>query len=266
MEKILLIGGSGFVGKALAEELRGDYLVIPTAGHRKPEKGYLLNAESFGGLAEILKNENPDIVISSIRGDFKAQTDFHRELANRLSENGKRLLYISTANVYDGDLSRPHTEDDPPAPESDYGIFKRDCEAMLYERLGDRLTVFRPASVWDRDSPRIRGLADDALSGKHHLTYSGDTVNITYAKQIGSYARYVLKNKLSGIFHVGTTDTVDYFEFEKTVCDTLGIEPPKFDVKKVGPAYQAVIPARKEIPDELQMTVEQVLEALNWGL
>lgn len=264
MEKILLTGGSGLVGQALNEALRNDYLVVQTAGHNTPKNGYRLAAEDTGLLKKILERENPDIVISSIRGNFGAQMNFHSKLADWLADKDKRLLYISTANVFDGDLSRPRTEADPPSPESDYGIFKRDCEEMLTKRLGKRLIIFRPASVWDSDCPRILKLKEDSLSGAPHPTYSGDSVNITYTKQIGAYAKYVLQHGLSGIFHVGTKDLTDYYDFEKAVCGAVGIKPPNFAVTKAeAQAYQAVIPDRKEIPDELQMTVSQVLKKLS---
>lgn len=261
--KVLLIGGSGLVGKAITAALQVDYQVIPTAGHHEAENGYCLPAEDPERLLEILEQENPDIVISSIRGDFQAQILFHTELAHWLTGKDKRLLYVSTVNVFDGDLSRPRTEEDSPSPESDYGIFKRDCEAMLGESLGDRLIIFRPATVWDFDCPRVRQLRDHSRSGELHHTYSGIMVNVTYAKQIGTYAKYVLDHNLHGIFHIGTSDTVDYFTFEKMICQALDIKSLKFEVKETEPAvFQAVLSMRKDIPDDLQMTVEQVLAAL----
>lgn len=261
--KVLLIGGSGLVGKAIAAALQKNYQVISTAGHHEPENGYCLPVENPERLLEILEREDPDIVISSIRGNFQAQIWFHAELAHWLTGKDKRLLYVSTVNVFDGDLSRPRTEEDPPSPESDYGIFKRDCEAMLSESLGNRLIIFRPATVWDFDCPRVRQLKSHSCSEELHHTHSGIIVNVTYAKQIGTYAKYVLDHNLGGIFHIGTTDTVDYFTFEKMICETLDIKPPKFEVKETRPtAFQAVIPARKDIPDDLQLTVEQVLAAL----
>ena len=263
MKKILLLGSSGLVGKAIIEALGANYLVVPAAGHHIPEGGYCLPIEDTGLLLKTLERENPDIVISSLRGNFEAQMNFHRELGNWLKGKDKKLIFISTANVFDGDLSRPHTEADTPVPESEYGIFKRDCENMLFDLLGDSLTVFRPASVWDENCPRILSLKKDALSKTPHPTYSGDSVNITYAKQIGAYLKYVLENNLHGIFHIGTTDTVDYFEFEKAVCNAIKINPPGFAVTKAEPqTYQAVLPNRKEIPDSLQMTVNEVLKVL----
>ena len=247
----------------MEQALREEYRVITAAGHHKPEGGYCLPVENTAGLLEVLCQDDPDIVISTIRGNYQAQMVFHETLADWLAGKMKRLLYVSTANVFDGNLSRPWTEADPPAAESEYGVFKQNCEAMLRKKLGEQLIIFRPAAVWAADCPRVRQLEAHSRNGEAHHVWRGDAVNITFAPQIGDYTRYVLNHDLRGIFHVGTTDMVDYFAFEKLVCGTLGIVPPEFEVEEVSPqAYQAVLPARKEIPDEVQMTVEQVLEAL----
>lgn len=262
--KVLLLGSSGLVGQAMEQALREEYQVIPAAGHHKPDGGYCLPAEDRSGLLEVLRREDPEIVISAIRGDYQAQMTFHGTLADWLTGKEKHLLYVSTSNVFDGDLTRPHTESDPPAAKSEYGVFKQHCESMLHKRLGEQLTIFRLPSVWAADCPRIRLLKEHSRSGKKHPTIHGDAVNVTLAKQIGEYAKYVLEHDLRGIFHVGTTDTVDYFEFEKMVCETLQIVPPEFEIEEAeSQAYQAAIPTRNEIPNELQMTVAQVLEALH---
>ena len=262
-KKVLLLGANGLVGRAAAAALREAYQVIPAAGHSAPAGGYCLPVEEPERLTEVLEREAPEIVISSIRGDFGRQMAFHEALAEWMAGHEARLLYMSTANVFDGDLSRPWTETDTPRPGSDYGVFKRDCEMMLEERLGERLIVFRLASVWAPDCPRIQLLEEHSQSGERHHTWRGDAVNVTLARQIGDYARYVLEHDLRGIFHVGTTDTVDYFAFEKMLCEALGIQEPVFEIEETGrEAYQAVLPGRKEIPDALQMMTAQVLEVL----
>ncbi|MGN1002971.1 MAG: sugar nucleotide-binding protein [Oscillospiraceae bacterium] len=263
MEKVLLLGGTGLVGRAIARSLEGAYQVVVTAGHHEVEGGRRLTAEEPERLLAILDEEDPDIVISSIGGGFQAQLRFHETLADWLAGKGRRLLFISTANVFDGDLSRPHTEADPPVPASDYGIFKRDCEALLRARLPERLIVFRLSAVWAPDCPRLRRLQEGVRTGKPVQSYQGDRLNISLAEQIGRYARYVLDHGLDGVFHVGTTDTVDYFEFEKMVCQARHMPLPAFETETVeGTVFQAVLPARREIPPELQLTVAQVLQAL----
>ena len=130
-KRALLLGATGLVGRAAAGRLEEDYQIIPAAGRCAPENGYCLPVEAPEALKEVLLREDPDVVISSVRGDYPAQITFHRALAEWLAGKDKRLLYMSTANVFDGRLTQPWTEADPPAPASDYGVFKRDCEAML---------------------------------------------------------------------------------------------------------------------------------------
>ena len=262
-KKVLLLGATGLVGRWTAKSLEDSYQIIPASGHCQPENGYCLTTEEPDKLVDMLAREDPDVVISSIRGDYQAQLRFHRVLADWLAGKRKRLLYMSTANVFDGDLTQPWTEDDLPVPESDYGVFKRDCEAMLDHLLGRQLTVFRLAAVWSADCPRVQRLRQYSASGEPCPTHPDYSINITLAKQIGEYAKYVLEQDLHGVFHVGTRDTVNYSAFERMVCRALHIRPPSFAAESTGTeVFLAVLPRKKEIPDSLQMTVSDVLSAL----
>lgn len=263
-KKVLLIGGNSLVGQSIVSGLDDNYQVILTAGHHVPENGYQLMVEEPNKLVEILAYENPEIVISSVCGNYQSQISFHKTLADWLLKEKKRLLYISTGNVFDGNLSKPWTEHDLPMPESDYGRFKWDCETMLEKILEKQLTIFRLSFVWSADCPRVQQLKLHSRNKEPHRTYPNYRINVTFAKQIGNYAKYVLDNNLCGIFHVGTTDTVNYFSFEKMVCETLKIAPPQF-VAETGDdeVSFAILPTRKEIPNDLQMTVSDVLSSIN---
>ena len=262
-EKVLLIGGNSLVGKSIVSGLGDNYQIIPTAGHYVPKNGHQLMIEEPNKLVEILAQENPEIVISSIRGNYQSQMSFHKALADWLAVKKKRLLYISTANVFDGNLSKPWTEHDLPIPESDYGSFKRDCETMLGKVLENQLIIFRLAAVWSTDCPRVQQLKLYSRNKEPYRTYPNYRVNVTPAKQIGNYAKFVLDNNLHGIFHVGTIDTVNYFSFEKMVCETLKIDMPQFVTETEDKEVCfAILSARKEIPNNLQMTVTDVLSTL----
>lgn len=259
-KKVLLIGGNSLVGQSIVSGLDDNYQIISTAGHHAPENGYQLRVEEPDKLVEILNYENPEIVISSIRGNFQSQMSFHKSLANWLAREKKRLLYLSTANVFDGNLSRPWAEDDMPMPESDYGSFKWNCETMLEKILENQLIIFRLAFVWSADCPRVQKLKLYSRNKEPYRTHPNYRINVTPAKQIGNYAKYVLENNLRGIFHVGTSDTVNYFSFEKMVCEALEIDLPEFVAEAGGDeVFFAILPTRKEIPDDLQMTVSDVL-------
>ena len=93
-QKVFIIGGTGLVGRAIKESLTQAYEVVVTAGHHEVEGGYQLPAGDLDALISILEKENPDVVISSMRGDFQAQYRFHETLADWLGGKAKRLLFI----------------------------------------------------------------------------------------------------------------------------------------------------------------------------
>ena len=171
---------------------------------------------------------------------------------------------MSTSNVFDGNLSKPWTEEDVPVPESDYGIFKRNCECMLQDKISEQLVIFRLSAVWDRECPRLHKLKQCSCAGEKVHTYPGLSVNLTWAEQIGDYAGYILEHNLTGVFHVGSTDCVDYFEFEKDVCGKLGIPAPEFEKEEMPEnSFQAVVSIRRDIPECLHITTEEILKRLS---
>ncbi len=134
---------------------------------------------------------------------------------------------------------------------------------MLGKVLENQLIIFRLAAVWSTDCPRVQQLKLYSRNKEPYRTYPNYRINVTPAKQIGNYAKFVLDNNLHGIFHVGTIDTVNYFSFEKMVCETLKIDMPQFVTETEDKEVCfAILSARKEIPNNLQMTVTDVLSTL----
>lgn len=263
MHRIMILGGTGLIGKAIAKRLEDKYEIIIVSGHRQVDQGYTCPVEDTERLLDILNRDDPDVVISSLRGEFDAQLKYHDQLGRWLKEHGKRMIYISTLNVFDKDTSKPVDETSLAEPESEYGIFKLQCEKMLMKHLGDNLAIIRPAAVWARDCKRMVQLRDCSANGKELKTYPGLMFTITLADQLGEYVDYILENNLSGIFHVGSEDMVDYNGFEMMVCDRLNIPYPKFEVIEVEqPAYQAFLPTVRDIPSGMRRTIADILDSI----
>jgi len=264
MKKVLILGGNGLVGSEIVKGLNGEYEVVSTAGHHEIEGGYTLLAGEDDKLMRILVKEKPDVIVSSIVGAFDTLLSFHRVLGNWCSQYGKRLIYISTTNVFDGDLSAPVDENTTPVPESDYGKHKLECENMLVDVLGNNLAIMRLNSVWTPGCKRVVRLMQSSENGIEIETFPGDMITVTLGTQIGEYAKYIIDGNLSGVFHVGSEDMVDYHQFELMVCDRLHIRTPLFKVIEVErPAYQAFLPTIRDIPQSMRRTVDDVLDALS---
>lgn len=269
--KALVLGGTGLAGSAIVKALQAEgHTVSGTCrtpgGHDSSPAVLRFNLGEPQFIVPLLEQVCPDVVVSCLRGDFTRQMEAHRLLADFLCQHHGRLVYLSTANVFDGDLSQPHYEGDALCSDTAYGQFKIACERLLQARLGDRCVILRPPEVWGRSCPRLHTLLEHTQAGNSIQTYENLSVNYTTDAQIAWWVSFILEHDLRGVFHVGTRDVSDYTAFLNQLVGRLGLPCPVYNVERNDtPAYQAVLPGRTEIPEELQMSVEVVLSYLCEG-
>lgn len=267
--RILLLGATGFIGRTVFSVLKeGGHEIYGTCHSKKPEADFTdcifpFDVEAPETIASILKSVEPEIIISSLRGDFSCQLSLHKALADYVNQNKKRkLIFISTANIFDNDLNSPHTEADEPNAESDYGLYKTECENLLREALATQAVIIRIPSVWDKSCPRIKQLIAYKEQGKSLQMWDNLMMNYATPTQIANSISYIIEINLTGIFHVGTKDMMKYWDFYKEVMRRLHLAAPEIAMEHLDKTYyQAVLPTRTDLPEELQMTVENVLAA-----
>ena len=264
METVLLLGGTGGVGGEIAAALQDSYEVLKTGGHHSVKGGFQLDVSDLPKLQAILAAIDPDIVISSIFvRDYPAQMAFHRELAEWMRGKEKRMIFISSVSVFDGDMTRKFTERDVPRPCSEYAVFKRDCEEMLADALGDHLIIMRLNKVWVDGGAEIRYLKNMVRAGRKIDVYHDYWINITYGAQIRSCVRYILDNHLTGVFHVGTDDLIESREFTERICGKFGIDGAEFHrLRYRTPCIQAAVSERQDIPRSFRMSISEVLDQI----
>lgn len=267
--KALILGASGLAGAAIMKAIRaegwavsGTYRTLGAYDGAPAMLHFDLSAPQ--SIVPLLEDADPDVVISCLRGNFDCQLKAHALAAEFLRRRGGKLVYLSTANVFDGDLSRPHYEGDALCSDSTYGQFKIACERLLQERLGEDCVILRPPEIYGQSCPRLRAFGKSTREGSSIRTYEKLSVNYTTDVQIAQWAVYLLKHDLRGVFHVGTQDVSDYTIFLDRLAGALRLPPPHYEVERNGvPAYQAVLPGREEIPAALRLTVDGVLAHLS---
>jgi 2'-hydroxyisoflavone reductase len=165
--RILLLGGTSFVGRAIAEQAlsSGHELTLFTRGRTGtdlfPDVQRRTGDRStgdYGGLAE----DTWDAVV-----DVSAYVPRHvQQAADALGGRVGRYLLISTGSVYDR-LRAPDamTEDAPRLPAErgteevtgdTYGPLKVACEDDVIARYGERATIVRPGVVAGPHDPTDR--------------------------------------------------------------------------------------------------------------
>lgn len=269
MFKVLVLGASGLVGKALIKELDKKYDVYGTYYSKNldisSDKAFKLDVSNFNSIKKILETIQPKLVISCLRGDFDKQLKGHKEAAEYLNKTGGKLYFCSTANVFDNDTTKPHYEYDNTDAESDYGKFKIKCEEELKEILGDNLITLRLPMIWGKDSPRLNELLSKIKANKEVEVYSNLYLNNNTDVMLAKQIHYIMENNLRGVFHLATNDIMTQYKFTSKLIKRLGYENVK--IKEITlPSekyYFAIALKRKELPDELKISNEDIINYLS---
>lgn len=271
MEKILILGASGYAGQAIKQMLGAEFKYVFGTYHRKQgtvtskdNTMFHYNLETPELLEMLLAKVKPTVIIYCLRGDFLLQINAVRTITNYIKKEKKgKIVFLSSANVFDGAPEVPHYEGDMPKSDSEYGKFKIQCENIILDDLGDRGIIIRIPEIYGIMCPRLLKLMDASQNHQVINTYKNIYVNYTTDKFMARWILYILNHDLSGIFHIGSKDASDYYAFQVRLMKALNLELPPFNIEEETlMQYQAVLPSRKEIPDSLQYYVSDVIEEM----
>jgi len=239
MEKVLIVGGAGFIGSHTADILMEQGIKVRVldnlnSGHRSnlPEshplmefiEGDMRNAETVKaavqGVSHVVHLAAQVSVVASLEDpEFSAQQNIigYLNVLDAAKNAGiKRMVYASSAAIYGEPHTLPLTEDVPMKQLSPYGLEKKVNEdyADLYHRLhnfsalGMRFfNVYGPRQ--DPKSPYagVIALFMDRIKDKMPLTVNGDgehTRDFIYVRDVASTIVASLGVNVPGACNVAT--------------------------------------------------------------
>jgi dTDP-4-dehydrorhamnose reductase len=267
-ERILILGASGFIGNALYKELCGYFRTFGT--YNTTSKSFENNRHFFqysmekDDVFDILQKVKPTIIISALRGDFASQVVVHQHISEYLLRFDSKLIFLSSANVFDAYSKYPSYEFDKTLSHSVYGHFKIKIENMLLRLPKKHIVIVRLPMVFGVSSPRVNELK---LFLKEQLPieiFPNLVMNVTSDYQLVQQIHYMINRRKRGIFHLGSTDLVHHDEFISDMITSLGQYKPKFKhVYTTNDArYLAVLPKENTLPKHLQIKSSAVLKEL----
>lgn len=266
--RILILGASGFLGNALYRELCSYFKTFGT--YYSQNLAYEKNQHFFhyaieeDDIFEILEAVRPSIIISALRGDFHLQTVVHQHIADYLLNHNCRLVFLSSAVVFDGYSKYPSYEEDKTFSDSIYGHFKIKIENLLLRLPKQKVLIARLPMVFGSQSPRVKEL-------KHHIQektaieiFPNLIMNVTTDYKVTQQIHYMINQNNYGVYHLGSTDLVHHDEFIQDLVKLLTPLPVKFThvFTTNDDRYLAVMPKQNKLPKHLQITSTEVLEEL----
>lgn len=267
MKKILFIGGTGTISKAIVEKLVNDnewQVYLLNRGNRKvdyEDKVVQITADINGDeniIKEKLSNYTFDVVCEFI-GFTLDQVERDYRL---FKDKTKQYIYISSASAYkkpcDGYTITEETPLDNPYWE--YSRNKKICEEYLmnqYRNEGFPVTIVRPSHTYDERSIPLgvhgkNGSWQNIIRMKQgkpviihgdgtslwHLTFNSDFA-------IGFIGLLSNQKTIGQIYHITGDEILTWNQIYQIIADTLGVELKPYYVSSktladFGPQYDFI--------------------------
>ncbi|MDP5157266.1 MAG: sugar nucleotide-binding protein [Flaviramulus sp.] len=266
---ILILGASGFLGGNIYKELCSYFKTFGTynINNRQLEKNKHFFQYNFeeDDIFEILNIVKPSIIISALRGDFSKQVLLHQHLSEYILINNTKLLYLSSANVFDAYSKYPSYEQDKTYSNSVYGHFKIKIENILLRLPKKQVVILRLPMVFGSQSPRISEIIQNIKENIPIEIFPNLIMNATTDSKITQQIHYIINRNKSGIYHLGSSDLVHHDDFIKDIIKTLNLES-KALYKQVyttnDDRYLAVLPKYNLLPKNLNLLSQEILTEL----
>ncbi len=267
--RVLILGASGFLGHAIYKELCSYFKTFGT--YHTDNKVFEKNTHFFqynleeDDVFEILEAVKPSLIISALRGDFSAQVIAHSHICDYLKSHREcKLLFLSSANVFDGYSKYPSYEQDKTLSHSIYGHFKIKIENMLMRLPKRQIAIIRLPMVFGVQSPRIQEIKELLRIKEPIEVFPNLVMNVTSDSKVTQQIHYIINRNKTGIFHLGSTNLVHHDEFIEDIIKHLGAYTPIF--KRVyttnDERYLAVLPKTNLLPKHLHVSSEDILTEL----
>jgi len=229
--KIVVTGGRGQLGRAIAARLGGAYDVVPlgraeldVADRRAAHDAIVAAAPAIVIHAAAMTDvdgceRDPDAA-------FRINALGSLHVAEAAEAVGARLLAISTDFVFDGERPSPYFEYDAPRPLSVYGASKLAGEEHVL-RVARGALVVRTAWLY---GPGGKNFVDtilalgDANAGKPLKVVADQAGSPTWAPDLADALARLLSSPLSGVVHAANAGHATRYELARRALDLAGLE------------------------------------------
>ncbi len=236
--KVLILGGSGFIGRRLAHRLLAGGVLQPVVASR--HAGLRLDIRDAAAIASALRGM--DAVVNAVAGSERAIAQGAQALAQAVQAlaqgargaHGPRVIHISSMAVL-GEREGRLDETAAPGPtRAWYARAKQQAEAHMagLARAGTPVTVLRPGCVWGPGSTlwvsRVaRWLQDGRLGdlGEHGDGWTNGVHVDDVCQAIEALLAAPSWPPGMGLFHLATPDSPRWNTYFRDMALALGATP-----------------------------------------
>ena len=234
--KIIIIGANGQLGYDLIRAFENTEDEIAPLTHAD------IDVTDLRSASETLRNIEPDAVINCaayVRVDdaedfperaFAVNALGARNIARICRDLNSILAHISTDYIFDGRKKEPYTEEDTPNPLNVYGNSKLAGEYFVRNTLEEHY-IIRSSSLFGASGASGKGgnfvetMIKKARNGEEIKVVDDMIMSPTHTRDLAGMIKKILIKKLPfGIYHAANQGQCSWYEFAKTIFETLEME------------------------------------------
>jgi dTDP-4-dehydrorhamnose reductase len=225
--KVLILGATGLLGKALVHEWTGDE--VRAMGSRD------LDIRDSARVNNVVGKFRPDwIVLAAAYTDVDG-CESHSELAFSVNRDGAvnvaeatrpvgaKLIFLSSDYVFDGKKTAPYEVDDKRNPQSVYGRSKAEAEIRLLEILPN-CCIARTSWVFGIGGRCFPDTILRLATNRPALDVVNDQRGCpTFTVDLSRAIIQLCRKNASGIVHVTNAGDCSWFEFAQEIITGSGL-------------------------------------------
>lgn len=230
--RVVLLGGSGFVGQAIADQLQQEGIAVRSFSSAELD---LTQESSVQKLAGELKADDSLVILSALTPDkgrdiatFMRNLRMIEHVCKVLAEvTPAHVVYFSSDAVYPLSVN-PVSEDSPAAPGDLYGTMHLAREVMLKDAVAERLCILRPTLIYGAADThnsygpnRFRRQA--AEQGKIVIGGEGEeTRDHIFVEDVARLVELILGHASVGLVNIATGQSTDFGTVARWVAAEFG--------------------------------------------
>lgn len=235
--KILVTGADGMVGSALCPVLRErGHDVVATDALPTSHETTKLDIRDPAAVMAVCEQVSPTLVIHLAAATDVDRCELEPDYAyvnnavgtERMVQAARavraRLLYMSTAGVFDGEKTTPYVESDAPNPVNVYGRSKLIGEYAVQQYTGHYQIVRASWMVggFERDKKFVAKVLH-LLEDRQELTVVTDKIgSLTFTTDLSRGIAALLETQETGIFHMANQGACSRYDVACEIVKSLG--------------------------------------------
>ena len=225
--KVMILGATGLLGKALMREWTGDEIVGLDSRDvdirdmdrvrevvEKTRPGWIVLAAAYTNVDEC--ESHPDLA-------FSVNRDGAVNVAQAAKATGAKLLFLSSDYVFDGKKTSPYETEDVRNPQSVYGRSKAEAEVRLPEVLPE-CCIVRTSWLFGTGGKCFPETILKLAASRAALDVVNDQRGCpTYSVDLARALIALCRTGARGIVHITNSGDCSWFEFAREIITGAGL-------------------------------------------